>query len=55
LDFLGFSRPNPYLSMGYTVFSLEFFPCRFSPALEAPERDPPILAWGSTDSLMEQA
>jgi hypothetical protein len=33
LDFLGFSRPNRDLSMGYAGFSRENFSPAFSPAL----------------------
>jgi hypothetical protein len=43
LDFLGFPRPNPDLSMGYTRFSRKKFSSRFSPAFEARGRNPTVL------------
>jgi hypothetical protein len=35
LDFLGFSRQNRDLSMGYTGFSLEIFSSRFVPGVRS--------------------
>src|ERR1700722_2593803 len=37
LDFLGFSRPNRDLSMGYAGFSLEVFSSRFIPGVRIAE------------------
>jgi hypothetical protein len=56
LDFLGFSRPNLYLSMGYAGFS----PRKISRALwpmKPPGRAPARAFWGSggAESIMGRA
>jgi hypothetical protein len=43
LDFLGFSRPNLDLSMGYKGFSAENFSTRFLQLLDAPDGAPAVL------------
>src|ERR1700722_19339930 len=43
LDFLGFSRSNLGLSMGYTRFSRKKFSSGFSPAFEARGRNGTVL------------
>jgi hypothetical protein len=56
LDFLGFSRPNRDLSMGYTGFSLKNFSWPLCPwAFAAAERKAASEAMRKAEEFIDQA